>query len=449
MGASRRSALIVGLVLALGSSGCIFLRVTQLPTETLAFPEGVIPYVLPRTSFAISVRNVLKDCSPSEPNALLAVEQVVTIAPVAEADPEQRYYIDPGAQAGFGRFWKDRNYTINSYENQSLKSFNGIVKDQAGPAIATAIGTVIKIASIAAVAPKNVQVTKKAPKPPTVCPATVVADVRKVQELVAKAGQSKKDEAAYQNALANVTVEDLFVWTPEGCCSATEGQGDHPRKSIRATTDLGDPIEFVAKWAANAMPKQRAELREAFKLRAELESESDFISGDSDAKPDGDSKTYDGFVIRNPVPSVLRVCNGACPPLVRNETLQKKALPKGVVSADRVLVPQFGPLVVMPVDNYITEESTLVVEMSPEGALTRVSMESNPTTSSTLSTINGDLDAYKSLQTDMKKARVDARNAALNAVHDASKRLSECLEAQQTIVKDGGVPIGDCEPGTP
>jgi hypothetical protein len=103
----------------------------------------------------------------------------------------------------------------------------------------------------------------------------------------------------------------------------------------------------------------------------------------------------------------------------------------------------------MPVDNYITEESTLVVEMSPEGALTRVSMESNPTTSSTLSTINGDLDAYKSLQTDMKKARVDARNAALNAVHDASKRLSECLEAQQTIVKDGGVPIGDCEPGTP
>ena len=73
--------------------------------------------------------------------------KTISVTPSIEVDPKERYYLP---YSSIDNSFKETDITIESYDNQTLKSLSATINDKAGDAAAAVIGTAIRLAAISA-----------------------------------------------------------------------------------------------------------------------------------------------------------------------------------------------------------------------------------------------------------------------------------------------------------
>lgn len=433
---------VVALV-ALLSSACTNLQVYKVDGTThLPDAPGSIPYALPKKSILATATYVLTQCkTTTNPVALLLDADVtINVTQANEVDESERYAI-PYTEL---RSWiKEINFVVESYSNQTLKSFTGAINDQASAILTGAVGTAIKFGALAGVTaekPKQdfctddaraalveLEAVKKRLKdivnPPT--PVKPPAKPEPGQDALI-AELTKRIGEITSKAL---TSKVYLSWSPQVSELVTGSGG----RDVAAKTVT--PEKAVQKWLT---PEGQTWLRShPLKDAQTIYIVIDVPAWSHPARKEESASVTDGLILRDPAVGLLRVCKGPC--ATPNEA--------GVVSIDNVLssapvvVPQLGRKLVVPLRNTFAQNSSLEVTLSEDGVITKLGIKNASTLSQTATGLGSNADALKAAQ----DARDKAQAAAQTKTRDDNKRLADCLEAQKTIAKDGGTPISVCQ----
>jgi hypothetical protein len=425
-------------VTAVCFQGCTALSVHKIDNSTQPADQvGSISYILPEKTFLISATYVLNSCrtillaDTKQPSLFLDVDTTLSVVANNEADPDERYFI---SYADLRSWFKETNVTIESYPNKTLKTVNATLNDQTGPIITAAIGTAIKIGALAAAGAS----TEEFCDDNTVLTLADVAAKRKLLSTIAKpqGGNTDAQIAEIQKDINKaigdtLTSKVVLSWSPQ--LTELKPSITGYDAIVRALA----PDQAVRKWLS---PKGREWL-----ATHPDEKQTTFIvleipSWSHPNVKEPAASVSDGLVLRDPAIGLLRLCKGACP------------LPQGgmmsvdnVISVTNVVVPQLGRRVVLPLHNRVAENSVLDVSISEDGVITKLGVHSTSTAASSITALGANADAAKSVLDARTKAQNDALTASKNRAKDDNKTLADCLEAQKTIVKDGGSPVGTCE----
>ena len=102
--------------------------------------------------------------------------------------------------------------------------------------------------------------------------------------------------------------------------------------------------------------------------------------------------------------------------------------------------------------NRILENRTLVVNLSADGVITKVSIRASAAALAAANSLNTDLDALEKAKDARDKAKADAAQSALGKpkndvqlIKDLNNAIAECLKAQAAVVAAGGTPPGTCQ----
>jgi hypothetical protein len=447
-----RFALLVGIASLAGLSACADLKVYQVGEAHQAGEPGSLAYALPKKSFLLSATYVLKNCQTvDDAQQPLILEADVSINLVAsnEVDESQRYYIP---YSSLRSAFKEMNFTVESYPNQTLKSFNATVNDQASAILTAAFGTAIKLAVLAKVA------AEAAPKT-ELCDKAAILDLKSVaamRDRLAKLAKQSKPGGGKLPAkpakpapdpepqpdidmeitqlqakigaivAAKMTTKVLLAWSPTPSeLTQLLGQRRMATKSLPRAVG-------VQKWLSPAGRKWLSSNQDAGQDLVIAIDVPAWATG-SAADAVGTTALIDGFVVRDPALGNVRVCKGACP--VPQDGLSTV---DNVLFAATVAMPQFGRKLLLPLHNNFAQNSVLDVSLSEDGVITKLGVKSASTLAQPLKDVGTSFDA-------LAKAKSDAQTAEKNKARDDNKVLSDCLEAQKTIIKDGGTPIGSCQ----
>jgi hypothetical protein len=407
----------------------------QTPLEA-----GSIPYALPKKTFIVSATYVLNACETvidsKGATLVMDVETTIAVVPVNEVDEQERYYI-PYAQ--LRSFFKEINYTVESHANQTLKAFNANITDQAGPILTAAIGTAIKILALGQAGGEKE--TEYCDTNTATALAAVAASKKtfKATPKPSDAITAEQVKAIAKHTSETLTSKLVLTWTPQLSDLKPWIAG-----RSAATTELR-PGPAIGKWlsddgktwlAANAgrIPATSIVIDMPTWAHARLDTAA--VNAGSGPL----SSVIEGLVVREPAVGTLRVCKGRCP------------MPQdGIVSVNDVLfvssvaVPQLGRKLVLPVRNAFLQTSVLDVAMSEDGAITKLGVKNGSTAAATIGALGGNADAARTTVEAQEKAKAAALTAAENKARDDNKRLADCLVAQETILKHGGVPTGPCQ----
>jgi hypothetical protein len=150
--------------------------------------------------------------------------------------------------------------------------------------------------------------------------------------------------------------------------------------------------------------------------------------------------TAKGLVLRTATLGTLYVCRLTCPIPSDAGTVVDPV----TTSLDLVL-PQFGQLFVLPLHNGFMQNSVLDVSLSEDGVITKLGVHNTSTVATGITALGGSVDTAKGIADAKAKAADSAATAAKTKAKDDNKTLADCLDAQNTIVKHGGTPIGACQ----
>lgn len=442
-------AIAAGVAFVLG--GCVELEVhKQVPGVITG-----IPYTLPEKTFLIAVQYQVTKCDVSgDGDLLFEVQKTVTTTPSVRAG--ERFYIPASSLKSS---FKEIDITIESFENSTLKSVSATIEDKSGPAITAAVGTAIKVAALAvpispvlAAAPSDrekyckskiikaldVLASSKAPEPKEPPQADVPlkgkAKPQKGTAVMVPVAEKKTVITPEQVTKANSDLQSKLVeqWAP----SKADMQLD-PKRGHKQVY----PTVFVSDWLT---PAGIAKLLGNEKQAAILITEA-VLEFDTPVHPDSDlgEKTA-GFVLRQPVSGLLRICDGLC------STDPTSA--SGVILATEHVVPQLGDYVIVPLKNRMFEKQTLTVTMTQDGALEKLGLHTFASAGAAIENLNTNLDAIKADRDARKKAKEAALEEAKNSAGVALTKMTEdngaitkCLVAQKDLKDAGGTPIGVCQ----
>jgi hypothetical protein len=451
------------ILIALACTSCTSLKVHHIGANDQARqPPGSIAYILPRKKIALSVTYVLRNCSTvlenGAPSLHLELDVTASAAASNEADPGQRYYIPYETL----RSWaKETQVTLESYPNKTLKTLNVTINDQSAAITTAAIGTAVKLGALVAagtpvgtenemcseeaivylqkvqtskeklasvaVVPKpdpNAGAADSAGKKPKVAPpaATQVPDsqITKIQSSI--------DQAVADHLTSKVVVE----WIPRIGDLATWGSG------IDAAALKIEPDQGVARWLT---PKGIAWLSAHNSDPTNVYVLAAVPHWDRALVEPTIAEDTDGLVLRDPAVGALYLCKGACP--VPNAG--SAVVVNNTQSITAMAFPQLGNIVVVPLHNSMMQNSVLDVAVSEEGVITKLGLHHSSTAASSVKDVGSSFDSAKSVIDAQNKANDAAAAAAKTKTRDANKVLADCLDAQKTIIKDGGTPVGSCQ----
>jgi hypothetical protein len=448
----------VGIALGVLTSACTELKVKQLPTGVI---EG-IPYALPQKSFLITTEYSLADCTvkltaEKKWTVVLETSQTIGVVPVTEVDQKHRFYIP---YSTLRNAFKDTDITIESYDNQTLKSVSATVNDKTGETITAAIGTALRIATIATGVTSFDAATlqKEEDLRKLYCGDEAIRALNEIKKLKgsgaapakaagkadAKDAPKPADADAAAARIAQIkaqylTHKEVLRWTP---AKPQYPQGTTPNSKTVSVEIYPKAFLDKEKW----IKKAGIATQDLDNGRIKRMITYVFLDLDEIIEPDpplGDSPA--GFVLRNAPTGLLRVCDAPCPAAFGGDV-------GNVLSAAEHVVPQLGRYVVMPLKNRAFENQTLVINLSADGAITKLGLKSNATAPAALTSLNADLEAINKAKAAHDKAKADAMTAAAakdkdhaNSVKDQNNAVAECLAAQQAVVDAGGTATGTCQ----
>lgn len=420
--------------------GCTDLKVDHLSAAaTSEDASGVIPYVLPKKSLIISITYVLKGCGTAvepvtgQPGLSLDADATVTLVAANEADENERYAIPYVAL----RSWlKETSFTVESFGNKTLKTFNGTINDQTASVVSAVIGTAIKTAALVAAAGGPDEYCKPSVRADL---ASIALNKNNIADLRARPDAQKQDAkiAAFQAIIdktvrENLTTKVSLTWSPSfGELKAWYPGRDAAVRVFKADVGVGQWLtpKGVQWLAANDGGKHDLNV---------------VVSTPTWAHPkNAPSKTtgqVEGFVVRDPAFGTIFVCKGICP--IPQDGLTRV---DNVVATADAAFPQLGRKLVLPLHNSIAQNSVLDLSMSEDGVITKLGAHSTSTTAAGITALGANIDAEKAQIDARNKVKAEALTAAQNKAHDDNKRLAECLDAQKKIREDGGTPIGSCQ----
>jgi len=412
------------LVACLGTIGCVQIESRKQPADSI---RGV-PYSLPKKSFVLNVEYQLKECAVQEGQVILNVDRKAALASAVVPDPTERYYVPYDS---LRNWFKATDFTVESQENQTLKSISATIEDKTASAISSVVSTMV------ALAPAALPGAAPAAPPPASAPISnpctkeTLHALKRVKELKRKAkatpaGATVDEEITVELDRINelLTQKYTLTWTPT--------KADRGARAIV-------PTEAIAKWLALPIAPHLAQ--EVHKLNTTIEFLSEeTIPSAAFVPPD----PADGVLVRLPINGVVRVCKGFCP---------SGQDANAVIATQEHVVPQLGPYVVLPLHNRIFETNTVTLVIADTGVITKLGYKTNAGVEAASASLSANVDAIQKARTDRDKAKKEAAAAAQNASKEEANRVAEdnkaitaCIEAQKALRGAGGIPVGNCQP---
>jgi hypothetical protein len=439
----KRGTLGVVMIAASGLlAACTQLQVNRNPGGTIV---GV-PYSLPKKTFVVSVEYALQECTfdaaANPPILTVVVGKTVSVVPAIEPDESEKYVVPYSA---IHNWLKETDFTVENYDNQTIKSVNSAVTDRTGETITAVLGTTLRIASLAGgVKLLARDAGKAAATRETFCGAQGIRalnDADRIQTAIAgkKPIPGVADPAAALEAVkSQLKYKQVEYWTP-----SKPDSGKKWRYVLDIyPSDLVDSQRWITK--AGIAFLNESKRTNSSKL-SELETQVTLDLSEPSIGDGGNSLSTQGFVFRLPIMGLLRVCDVSCP-------TGRSGDANNVLLTGEHAVPQLGQYVVVPLESRPFENQTLVINTSADGVITKVGVKTNAAALAAANSINADLDAIEKAKDARDKAKADAAQSAQSktkndaqAIKDTNNAIAECLKAQAAVVTAGGVPTGICQ----
>lgn len=414
---------VIGAVLLCGCTTLVVKRATP------GYVEG-IPYTLPKKTFVVTVSYELKECVDGSPPEVKA-GKTVAIAPTTQPDENERFYIP---YSSLRNWWKDSSVTVESFNNQTLKSVTTTITDKTGDAITSIVSTAIKLSAFGGVAPARAA----SPKPK--CNPDAVAALKKLADLKAKEKPTEQDTAMIADLRSQLTHKEVVSWSP----AKAKDVKTFPKPLVLETKiSPGGLVGKDGAWVHGADPEIAASLQTTVQLTV-----------DDTVTPDPDDKDLpSGFLFRQGPSATLRVCEQACPtPDIDKTSGAIRTDETHVLSTTVHVLPQLGSYVGMPLKNRLFENQTLAITLSEEGAITKVGITSNATAVAALQNLGTQVDALSKAKEARDKADAAAAAAQQSAKKDHADQvakennaIADCLKAQKALREGGGTVTGTCQ----
>lgn len=445
---------LVTATVSFALAGCTEIEVRKLANGPI---EG-IPYALPQKVFLISSVYELQGCSVDPPEKTgdkpvfrLSLAKTVTPVPSTEVDPAERYYIP---YESVRNAFKDADITIESYENQTLKSLSSTVEDKAGETVTAAVGTVIKIAAIAA-GVSAADVARHGPTPSQLresyCGKDAAQALDTIKKLMARKVAKKPSASdAVGSAADNADIDDQIARVKQLHLVHKEMLRWVPGKGRPMAIEVY-PQDFISKhtWVTtngiDALKNSGGSAIDASGRIIRLKSEVALYTSMLPSNDLKESVPPKGFVVRSPALALLRVCDEGCPAAEEGDVSK-------VMFAAEHAVPQLGQYVIIPLKNRMFESQTISLALTTDGVLSKVGWKSSASGPAAVQALNTNLDAIAKAKTASDKAKADARAAAAtkdrdhaNAVKEDNNAVADCLKAQKAVADAGGTTTGHCQ----
>ena len=240
----------------------------------------------------VTVAYELKECTDAAARPQVRASRTVTVAPTTQPDDNERFYIP---YASLRNWFKDTNITVESYDNQTLKSVAGTITDKSGDAITSIVSSAIKLATIGAgVAPAAAAAV---PRPPR-CNPIAVAALKALKDLKARDKPTEQETAAIADLRSQLTHKEVVYWSP-----AKPNPVPDQRQSPLTLAVTISPAGLVGghgKWVTGD-----AAALDSLTTMVQL-TVNETVTADAATPPSG-------FLLRQGPSAILRVCEQACP----------------------------------------------------------------------------------------------------------------------------------------
>lgn len=486
-GALLMKNLLLALVAVVPVTGCTSLEATHVASEGERVPTvGNFIYALPKTSFIVTGSVTLNGCSAVKAfgkrdyRPSLDLTETFAVTPIVEADEDAQYAIPYDK---LRTFLKETQVTLTLNANKTFGGINAAVNDQAGPILLSGLLAAVKVAGglgvpatpaqqlfhgtlspeLLKLLRRTIKLRRAEPPPPTYCTDEVLNALKQIdadnQKIYAQTGSDANAKATipnpniakWQSEIAQLRrdygLNRTFnlVWSPALEDGADDGHNDTLLKSLDVYGSL------IATWLNPAGRAWYA--NEAVNgSKPGFHAVHDPIIAQLVVRhwTMGQPLTVDtrkaidagDLVLRDPAIAELRLCRNSCSSEGGIEASSDLASPIAVN------LPQFGRYVVLPLKNQIFENSSLTVQVNPDGSIASIGNHSTGTLATNLATVGqiGDQLATNAKAGNDAIAAANSVNAANAAAVDiANKTLADCLAQQAAVKAAGGTPIGTCQ----
>jgi hypothetical protein len=445
-------------------TGCVSVKSYPIktPSDLSGYPEGSIPYSLPKTVFLVT-DTITISCKDDNGVGDLTIKHGVAASPQYIPDSNAAYYIKP---SDLYDGLKDSKVTVNLYPNQTLSSINGTANDLVGPTIAAVIGTAINVGEtvgLAGIKVSGLSADQKPAPSPSKCSDFLKPDVVNALNQVAalkaqiaalqaaakpsnspaapggipSASQNDPAILAASNQIADITggkltVKASLVWDPE------------PGAGVDVPLDTSALVG--ATWL---LPNVDSKDLAALSLKAHLAPHialtlypwSHPITAPAQALGD----TQAGFVLRVPAIATVQVCQDTCPS-AGSATFTSSA---GVLfQADNVAIGQFGQRLIVPFKDRVFENAGIGISLAADGSVTSIGTQQTSTANTFVAGLGTAAQSQAASIAALNTA-VGQQNTAVQAAVGypdlVNKSLADCLTQQKTAIGLGGTVTTKCQ----
>ncbi len=455
----------------------------KLPADSSAIPPRSFPYALQKTKLATAFTVTLAGCKikPDDTRPAMQIKIAATTTQTYEADPLERYYIDYGELIGF---FKTTNLKVITANDQTLQTLNAEVNDQTLQVTGALLQSAVQIGGASIIGGIGVPRVSHSQFPesliirpsgvPPVIPPAVTSLASACSEAAEKAlATLDQANAALKKAILEsnylgagtdpvITLATDDVTKARAPLTATITIAKEPMLAdLTAGHDFSYPVQVMdyvkTRWVSQSYPSLAnidLEVNGGAKVPGDtLVTIKVAVEPWSHAAPNTSATAsvdkIDGLVIRQPALASMRVCMNSCGMADALGVLPRDA--KGVnidlAPITRVVLPQMGKRLTLPLHNSLGTDVTLALALAPDGSVNTLSMQSNTTAAAGLGAVSSAAGAYSTAITARNTAITASNGAAVTSVQFADtilKAQADCLAQQALIVKAGGTPTVSC-----
>jgi len=479
------------LTVIVGTQGCSTTLDSHYirPDSKADIPPGAMLYALPKTKLTTAFTVVLTGCKPGTKGSTLPTVNLKVAAATSqsfEADSERMFYVD---YQKLSVFLKTTSLKITTGSDLTLQSFNAETNDQTMQVAGSALQAVIQVGgaiALAHVAVPHIPVSghlggklayipsphHKAPVPETInaCSEgalTALDDLAEKQKALLAAVKTAKtatDPKLVQattdktDAIAKLTAAIPIVPDLKTVYDKATSYGTAQRMSWQVNL-----AEYLGKkWLSDKI--QSNEIQISYNggspvngsVPIEIQADVSFWSRPpkaedkyADPKAVADHQKIDGVVVRQPAIGSLRVCIAQCnaPDQYGIFPTDSLGVSYDLAPQTRVVLPQFGKELLMPLHNTLGTDGVLGVTLAQDGSINVMSFQSTTTAAAGLNAIGAAGTAYATAVTSRNNAISTANTAAAAAAQYpdvALKAQADCLAQRAAITAAGSTPVTTC-----
>lgn len=402
----------------------------QVPEQPLA------RYVLPVAAFDIEVRHEIQKCSLVDGATYLEAKRTVTISARTSTDESKWYSVYPST-FGTGRTKIDA--TLQFYENGTLKSLNATGEDRTGAIVSNVLGFVVNVVKIGALfladgqsqgcsaeisaALSTLQRYNEALA--TAKQELVALDLAKPDPKTAEKTKTLQDRISYLSQRKQQYIDENLVLVSKSTFV--------PSTTARTLTITPSASQIRTKWGAQ---NHAEKIALGLSVQAFAAPSVDLGGRQAAGDPaDGAATNPSGgsIVIRQPVRSIIAVCNGECVGTTEELTATGPTKNAQVIQKLEADVPQYGHLTVVPIRAKAFESKTLAMTFSSLGRVETLTLKSGSKAEAASAALNDTSAKVLSGSTDIADAASNREIAELKLEKQRLDAERERIEARKKL----------------